>query len=149
MKGVFLMAVGATAVRDMAGDEPRNVTFLHWDPTDEKTHPYLGWFDDFEESEFPDIVWRSQYRYGKFGFKLSGDIEKDAERLSEMIDTATKGRVQSVDCKELEKRVMEKEEMVCVFFGPKELLTNSGNYTHFTEVIALDRARAITSLAEP
>lgn len=39
--------------------------------------------------------------------------------------------------------------MVCVFFGPKELLLNSGNYTHFTEVIALDRARAITSLQEP
>lgn len=35
MKGVFLMAVGSLAGRDAKGDEPRNVQFLHWDPTDE------------------------------------------------------------------------------------------------------------------
>jgi len=44
---------------------------------------------------------------------------------------------------------MDNEETVCVFFGPKELLMNSGNYTRFAEVISLDRARAITSLQEP
>lgn len=65
------------------------------------------------------------------------------------MDDLTTGRVPRVDCKELEDRVINAEEMVAVFFGPQELLYKAGNYTHFTEVISLDRARANSSLLEP
>jgi len=95
MKEVFMIAVAKLAVRDMDGKEPRNVGFIHWNPKDEESQKYLDWFNDFEETDFPDVVWRSKYRHGRFNFKLSKDstFEEDAVRLSEIMDHATKGRV--------------------------------------------------------
>lgn len=81
MKEVFMMAVGYLAVRDMEGDEPRNVAFIHMDPRDEETQKYLGWFTDFEDVDFPDVIWRSNYRHVRLGFKLAGTVEEDAQRL--------------------------------------------------------------------
>lgn len=69
------------------------------------------------------------------------NLRKDGELMMKMIDELTKGRLDFASCKTIERMVMEEERIVMVFFGEEELLWNSGNYSHLTEMISMDRSR--------
>lgn len=87
-------------------------------------------------------MYRSRFRYQKITeFKLVGTQEEDSKVLMTIIDELTMGRMKFASCKTIERHVLEKEELVAVFFGGEEKLWNTGNYTHLVEAVAVDRAR--------
>jgi hypothetical protein len=150
LRKIFMEAVGQLALRDNAkSDEPRKVNFIHYNVTNEADNQkwIAPWFKDFNESQVPDVVYRSDTRYQKLEFTMlnTGDEDKDlktdGERMMKMIDELTKGRVDFASCKTIERYVMEEERIVMVFFGEEELLWNSGNYTHLTQMVSMDRSR--------
>ena len=63
--------------------------------------------------------------------------------MMKKFDDATAGRLQPATCKEIEERVLNRNQLVVVFFGPEEFTWRTGNYSQLNEAVSLDRGRNI------
>jgi len=119
-------------------DELRNLSFIHWDLTNEASSEFLGFLGEFANNPklFPDFVYMTMAT--KFFFTMT--VEDSADQVLERIDKATMGRFTEVKCDELETIVGKEKRKALVFFGDPKMLIRGGKYFHLTKMVAMDRS---------